>query len=188
MKKILSAIVLLAFIATVQAQNFIPAGFVKADLILDNGNSLSGYVKDNIKKASAVVFVDANGNNKKKYEGSDIKSISIDTLHFICIKGDFFKVLCAGKLNYLQKVSNSSGKPTYNGTEVIFANGTQGKIGDYYIYNDQELKLLSRNNMESFISKDLAGCSEAIQQAKDSNGDMAKLSVAVVTYNNFSLK
>jgi hypothetical protein len=188
MKKGFSAIILLAFMVSLQAQNTIPVGFVKADLVLDNGNSLSGYVKENIKKASAVVFVDEAGNNKKQYEGSDIKTISIDTLHFICIRGDFFKVLCAGKLNYLQKASNSSAKPTYNGTEAIFANGTEGKIGDYFIYSDQQLKLLSRNNMDSFISKDLAGCSEAMQQAKASNGNLAKISVAVATFNNYTIQ
>jgi hypothetical protein len=188
MKQVLTAIVLLAFVVTVHAQNTIPTGYAKATIVLDNGNSLSGYVKDNIKKASAVVFVDETGNNKKQYEGSDIKTISIDTVHFICIRGDFFKVLCAGKLNYLQKASNSSAKPTYNGTEAIFTNGTDGKIGDYFIYSDQQLKLLNRKNLEAFINTDLAGCAEAMQQAKASNGDVARLGGAVDTFNSFAVK
>jgi hypothetical protein len=188
MKQGLTTVFLIAFAAIAHAQNTIPAGYLKATIVLDNGNGFSGYVKDIIKKASAVIFVDEAGNNKKQYEGSEIKTISIDTLHFICIRGDFFKVLCAGKLNYLQKASNSSEKPSYNGTEAIFANGTEGKMGDYFIYSDQQLKLLNRKNMDAFISRDLAGCNAAIQQAKASNGDVAKLGGAVNTFNSFAVK
>ena len=188
MKLLLSTMALFAFSATMHAQNNIPAGYAKAAIVLDNGNSLTGYVKDIMKKASAVVYMDEAGNNKKQYEGSDIKSISIDTLHFICIRGDFFKVLCAGKLNYLQKASNSSAKPSYNGAEAIFTNGTEGRIGDYFIYSNQQLKLLNRKNMDAFIRNDLAGCADAIQQAKASNGDVAKLGGAVETFNSFALK
>jgi hypothetical protein len=188
MKQVLTAIVLLPFVVPVHAQNTIPAGYAKATIVLDNGNSLKGYVKDNIKKASAVVFIDEAGNNKKQYEGSDIKTMNVDALHFICIRGDFFKVLCAGKLNYLQKASNSAAKPTYNGTEAIFTNGTDGKIGDYFIYSNQQLKLLNRKNMEAFINTDLAGCTEAMQQAKASNGDVARLGGAVETFNSFAAK
>jgi hypothetical protein len=188
MKQGLTTVILLALAVITHAQNTIPAGYAKATIVLDNGNSISGYVKDNIKKISSVIFVDEAGSNKKQYEGSDIKTISIDTLHFICIKGDFFKVLCAGKLNYLQKASNSSAKPTYNGTEAIFTNGTEGKIGDYFIYSYQQLKLLNRKNMDAFINTDLAGCTAAIQQAKASNGDVAKLGEAVDTFNSFAVK
>lgn len=188
MRLLLSAMALNAFSATMHSQNNIATGYAKAAIVLDNGNSLSGYVKDNIKKASAVVFMDETGNNKKQYEGSDIKSITIDTLHFICIRGDFFKVLCAGKLNYLQKASNSAAKPVYNGAEAIFTNGTEGRIGDYFIYSEQQLILLNRKNMEAFISNDLAGCAEAIKQAKAGNGDAAKLGGAVETFNSFALK
>ena len=37
------------FCVITPAQNTIPAGYAKATIVLDNGNSLSGYVKDNIK-------------------------------------------------------------------------------------------------------------------------------------------
>jgi len=188
MKKGFITLILLAFTAISHAQNTIPVGYAKASIVLANGTNLSGYVKDNIKKSSAVIFVDETGNNKKQYEGSDIKTISIDSLHFICIRGDFFKVLCSGKLNYLQKASNSSAKPTYNGAEAIFTNGTEGKIGNYFIYSNQQLKLLNRKNIDAFINTDLAGCTEAIQKAKAGNGDVAKLGGAVDTFNSFAVK
>jgi hypothetical protein len=188
MKQIFYALAFSFCVATVNAQNAIPAGYTKASIALYNGNVLQGYVKDNIKKSSSVVYMDDAGDNKKVVEGSDINTLTIDSLHFVCIRGDFFKIICAGKLNFLQKSSNSSGKPTYNGTEAIFNNGTQGKVGDYYFYSDQKLQLLSKKNMEMCINTDLAGCAEAMQLAKACNGDMAKLSAAVETYNNYAVK
>ncbi len=188
MRQFLSGIILTAFVTNLHAQHRLPGGYTKATMVLDNGTSLSGYVKNNIKKTSSVVFIDEAGNNKKQYEGSDINSITIDTVQFICIRGDFFKVLCAGKLNYLQKASNSADKPVFNGTEAIFANGTKGNPGDYFIYSDQQLKRLSKKNIGGFINNDLAGCSDAMQQAKASNGDVAKLGGAVASFNKYSLK
>ena len=188
MKQIFYALVISFFAADANAQNAFPAGYTKATVTLYNGNVLQGYVKDNIKKLSSVTYVDDAGNNKKVYEGSDINALTLDSLHFICVRGDFFKVICAGRLNFLQKSSNSSGKPTYNGTEAIFNNGTEGKVGDYYFYSDQKLQLLSKKNMEMCINTDFAGCQEAMQLAKASNGDMAKLGAAVETYNNYAVK
>ena len=186
-KLTLLATAFLFFTATLNAQNAISAGFAKATIILGNGHTLSGYAKDNIKKASAIVFLDSAG-NKKEYDGNNIHTITIDTLNFICIKGDFFKVLCAGKINFLQKAGNAAGKPVYNGSEAMFTNGTEGKIGDYFVYSNTKLQLLNKKNVGSFITTDLASCAEAIQKAKAINGDMAKIGEAVDTFNNYAAK
>jgi hypothetical protein len=172
----------LAFSFTgVLAQTEVPAGFSKGSIILANGTIVSGFVKDNIKKSAAVVFIDNTG--KKTYEGSQINGLSIESSNFICINGDFFKTICTGKLCFLQKASDASGKASYNGTEPIFNNGTEGKIGDYFAYADKKLKLLNKKSVETFINTDLAGCTAAIEKAKTINGDMAKLQEAVDIYN-----
>ncbi len=187
MKQILLALVVCSFVTTVNAQKAIPAGYTKAIVTLAKGDIVSGYAKDNIKKISAIVFMDSAG-NKKVYDGNDITTITIDTANYICIRGDFFKVICAGKIYFLQKAGNSAANPSYNGSEAIFSNGTEGKIGDYFVYNNNKLQLLTKKNMEAFINTDLAACAEAMQKAKDSNGDMAKIGVAVAAFNNYALK
>lgn len=187
MKQLLSAMVLSFFVASIHAQTNIPAGYAKATVTLNKGGIVNGYAKDNIKKISAIVFMDSAG-NKKVYDGNDINTIRIDTVNFICIRGDFFKVICAGKINFLQKAGNSAANPTYNGTEAIFSNGTEGKIGDHFIYSNNKLQLLTKRNMETFINTDLAGCAAAMQKAKDSNGDMDKLVEAVEAFNNYAVK
>jgi len=175
-------------VATVNAQSSTPEGYTKATITLANGTAQSGYIKDNIKKSASVTFIDASGGNKKVYEGSDINAVTIDAANFICIQGDFFKTICAGKLNFVMKSSNASGKASYNGTEAVFNNGTEGKIGDYFIYADNKLKLLNKKTVASFINTDLTGCAAAIEKAKTVNGDMAKMQAAIETYNNYTIK
>lgn len=173
-----------AFIITAaHAQNNAPEGFVKASITLPNGVTQSGYIKDNIKKSASVVFVDEAGANKKTYEGSDINGVKTDAANFICINGDFFKTICTGKLCFIQKASNAAGKATYNGNEAVFSSGTEGKIGDYFIYSNKKLTLLNKKSVDAFINNDLAGCTAAIEKAKTANGDMTKLQEAVTIYN-----
>ncbi len=187
-KLVFSAILLYFFAISANAQNTIPPGYSKGTILLSNGEIRQGYIKDNIKKSASVVYVDNAGKSKKVYDGSEINSISTDSANFICISNDFFKIICTGRLNFLQKSNNSSTKIQYNGTEAILTRGTEGKMGDYFIYKDAELKLLNRENIESFINRELTGCDEAIQKAKSINGDIAKLEGAVDTYNTYNKK
>ncbi|WP_462251899.1 hypothetical protein [Ferruginibacter sp.] len=182
------AMALCILTATVNAQTSTPEGYTKASITLADGTVQSGYIKDNIKKSASVTFIDASGNNKKVYEGADINGVKKDAENFICINGDFFKTLSTGKLNFLQKSSNASGKVSYNGAEPIFSSGTEGKIGDYFIYADKKLKLLTKKTVASFIDTDLIGCAEAIEKAKAANGDIAKMQGAIETYNSYSIK
>ncbi len=177
------ALALCILTATVNAQKSTPAGYIKASITLADGTVKSGYIKDNIRKSASVIFIDESGNQKKVYEGADINGVKKDAENYICINGDFFKTLTTGKLSFLQKSSNASGKVSYNGAEPIFKSGTEGKIGDYFIYTDKKLKLLSKKNLEQFINTDLTGCAEAIEKAKAANGDIAKMQDAVEIYN-----
>ena len=181
-KQLFFAAVLLFSFTAVKAQTEVPAGFSKGTITLADGKIVSGYVKDNIKKSASVVYVD-NAGAKKTYSGSQVNGVTIDAASYICISGDFFKTLSAGKMNFLQKASNASGSVSYNGTEAIFNNGTDGKIGDYFVYVDNKLKLLNKKSLESFINTDLAVCAPAVEKAKAINGDIAKLQEAVDIYN-----
>ncbi|GAB2807398.1 hypothetical protein [Ferruginibacter profundus] len=176
------------FVATATAQTNAPEGFTRASITLANGTVQSGFIKDNIKKSASVIFTDESGNNKKVYEGSDINGVTIAAVNFVCINGDFFKTICSGKLCFLQKASNAAGKASYNGTEAVFSNGTEGKIGDYFIYAGKKLKLINKKTVDTFISNDLTGCTAAIEKAKTINGDISRLQEAVDIYNSYSAK
>jgi hypothetical protein len=177
-----------ALLFNATAQTALPAGYVKASVSLANGTVVNGYIKDNIKKSAAITFIDNDGANKKVYDGSDIAALKTEAASFICINGDFFKTLCDGKLCFVQKQSNASGKPTYNGTEAIFNSGTEGKIGDYFIYSDKKLKLINKKTVDPFIANDLAGCTAAIEKASAVKKDISKIQEAVEIYNSYASK
>ena len=165
------------------AQTAIPSGYTKGSIVLADGNTINGYVKDNMKKSASVSFIDE-ANKAKTYNGIDINGATVNGNTYICLKGDFFRSISTGKLNFLQKASDASNVATYNGTEVMFNNGTAGKVGDYFVYSNKELKLLNKKTVAAFIDNDLAGNTAAIEKAKSANGDIAKLKEAVDIYNS----
>ena len=168
------------------AQTEIPSGFKNGAIVIADGSTHSGYVKDNIRKNASITFISGADQKKKNYDGSDLNSAEIDGVKFICIRGDFFKVFCEGDLSFLQKSSDASGKPSYNGTEPIFSNGTEGKPNDYFIYNnkDRQLKLVSKKNIDEVVTASFAGCTAAIDKAKNISNDLSELKAAVEVYNN----
>ncbi len=183
---ILAVLLFSPFFFPANAQSDRPNGFKKGAIVPADGNTHSGYVKDNIRNNASVVFIPGPDQKKKNYAGSDLNSLEIEGVKYICIKGDFFKVLCEGELSFLQKSSDASQKPSYNGTEVIFSSGTEGKPNDYFIYNtnEKQLKLISKKNVDEVIAQSFAGCIAAIDKARNLNGDLSQLKDAVIVYNN----
>jgi len=181
-KQIFYAALLALSFSPVLAQNEVPAGYVKGSITLGDGSVSEGYIKDNIKRSASVSFIDSKG-AKRTYNGSQLNAVNMDGVNLICIGGDFFKPLSTGKMNFLQKASNASGSVSYNGTEAVISSGTEGKIGDYFVYAGNNLKLLNKKNLESFISNDLAVCAPAVAKAKAINGDIARMQEAVDIFN-----
>ncbi len=184
--KTLSFVALIFLSAKVNAQNEIPKRYSKGSIILQGNKILTGFIKDNMKKDASVSFIRSINDKKVKYTGNDLVSVEIDANKFTCIKGDFFKVICNGELCFLQKSSDASGTITYNGSEAIFATGTPGKPGDYFIYNskDTQLHLVSHKTFESVTAVAFAGYAPAIEKAKAARDNIASLSEAVLIYNN----
>jgi hypothetical protein len=166
-------------------QNNPPKGFTEGSVVLSDGNRLSGFIKDKIRQNASVVFFSSADGKKKNYDGAALNAVEITGEKFICIRGDFFKLLSAGKLCFLQKASDASGKPSYNGTAPVFSNGTEGKRGDYFFYNEKnkELKLLTSKNVDDIVASSLAGNEAALEKAKSVQADIAQLQAAVDIYN-----
>jgi len=177
--KLLPALMLSIFFLQAGAQTEAPRGFVTGKIVLADNTVLPGFIKN----ASVVLLSDG---KEKKYDGSDIISAEIDGTSYTCIKGDFFKVVAAGELSFLQKSSNASSKPTYIGTDVVFISGTEGKTGDYFIYDSKgkELKLVSKKNLNTVVAASFDGYAPALEKAKTAQNDIAQLKDAVETYNS----
>jgi hypothetical protein len=172
------------------AQTDIPKGFKNGTIVLADSSIVSGYIKDNMKSQASVTFFTSTSTKKQQYSGSELSGASIEDVRYTCINGDFFKVICQGELCFLQKVSDASGKPSYNGAEAVFTSGTEGKPSDYFIYDSRTktLNLLSKRNAAAVATSAFGTCTEAIDKAKNINGDVSQLKEAVDTYNNRNSK
>lgn len=182
----LTAVILCLFTLQAAAQTNIPKGFEKGSITLPDGVILSGYVKDNISRDATVTFIPEKEGKRKSYDGYALNAAGIGENKFICINGDFFKVLCQGELCFLQKSSDVSGKPLYNGNEALFTGGTAGRQGDYFIYKDSNKDLIwvSQKNIDEVAAANFAGSSAAIEKAKEAKDDLARVKSAVEIYNN----
>jgi len=181
--KLLSIVALSFLFVQANAQTEAPKGFSKGKVTLADKTVLTGFIKDNIRKDASVILLA--GGKEKKYDGSDISAVEVDAVTYSCIKGDFFKVVCQGELTFLQKSSNASSKPTRIGNDVFFLSGTEGKPGDYFIFENknQQLKLVSKKNLTAVVAGSFAGYAPAIEKAKAAQEDIALLKDAVETYN-----
>jgi hypothetical protein len=160
-------------------------GYKKGKMLLSNGTILSGHIKDNTASDASITFVNDSTAKKVKYTGLEIISVEIEDTKFLCLKGDFFKVLFSGELNLLQKASNVSSRPQYNGTEAIFLNGTEGKQGDYFMYGGEKGQLLwiNKKNREAILSL-FAGDTASLEVAKQNASDKEVIKNAVALFNS----
>lgn len=180
--KTLSALVFSVAFLQASAQTDAPKGFSKGSLVLADKSTVTGYIKDNSRRDAAVVlFKDG---KETTYKGSELVSMETTAGSFICINGDFFKVAANGEVSFLLKTSDASSQASFNGTEAMFNNGTEGRPGDYFIYKNKELKLVSKKNLNDVVAKSFDGYTPAVEKAKTAQTDIALLKEAVDIYNN----
>ena len=182
--KIFLPFIFVLLVTSSKAQADIPKGFNKGTILLSDSSIVSGYFKEKIRGNASLQYV-GEGNKKKNYDGSELLTAEIGDEKYLCVRGDFFRVITEGEVRFLQKASDASSKPIYNGSQAVFANGTEGKPGDYFIYikNGKQLKLVTRKTAAD-AKQWFAGCEEAIAKAKAVNEDIAQFGEAVVIYND----
>ena len=173
MKKILSLFALAMLLqATAYAQPS-PAtnpgqdGFVNGRVTLADNTSLSGSIKDNMRKKGEVILqVDG---KKTKYKASELSSVQIGNTHFIASNYTFYEIIYKGKsLELLRKASEPQGLQ-YNGPDAAVVS-SEGNINDLFIRKQQgSLVLLTKKNI-----KEVLGSSCTIDVATFDVGNIKK--------------
>lgn len=166
------------------AQTEAPKGFTKGSITMADNSTVNGYVKDNIKKEASVVLF-SNG-KETTYTGAQLNGATTENGEFVCIRGDFFKVISNGGLSFLQKSSDASSQPSFNGLDAMFNNGTEGNPGDYFVYNNKtkELKLVSKKTLRNVVASSFDGYAPAVEKAKAAQENIVALKEAVDVFNN----
>lgn len=184
---ILSILFVLAslFSAPAISQTTAPEGFTGGSITLANGSVLNGFIKENFRKKAGICFMADAGAKKKNYDGWELASARINNQEYICVNGDFFTVLTSGELYFLQKNTNAESKITYNGSEPVLRSTTEGKAGDFYIYNSKTLaiNLVNKASYDNVINTAMGNYQPALDKAKETREDVPRLKSAVEIYN-----
>lgn len=176
---------LLGLLSVTMAQTA-PQGFEKGSIVMADGSTVAGWVKNEMANKASVTLLPEAGGKKQSYDAYNLTAVTLGSQQFRCVKGDFFKVICAGDIDFLQKASDCTGKMVYNGADAIYLNGTEGKLGNYFMYTAKTaaLQLVTDKNLTSVTQTHFANCAAAINKAKETGADIAKLKEAVDIYNN----
>jgi hypothetical protein len=167
------------------AQNELPKGFSKGAITINN-QVKTGFVKADFKNTGCIEFIEEGAKKKTKFSGMDLERFEIDSIQYISIKGDIFKVISGGNLYLLQKQTQVAGKPYYNGLETVMMEGAEGRLGDYFLFlgKQKKLKLVSTKTNTQVIAEMFAGSNAAIEKAGQVEGDWSQLKEAVAIYNS----
>jgi hypothetical protein len=177
-----ASLIFASLVATGQSET--PKGFTKGSILLTDSTVVSGYIKEKIRGNASLTLLDAE-NKKKTYDGSSLLSATIGDEKFCCIKGDFFRVIEDGAIKFLQKASDASYKPVYNGNQAVFINGTEGSPGDYFLYitSTRQLKHLNRKSVSAVVAESFGTCAQALVKAKVIKDEISRLNEVVQVFN-----
>jgi hypothetical protein len=171
------------FTNAVNAQT--PEGYTLGSITLSNGNTLNGFIKENIGKKASISFMESASAKKKSYDGWALNAAKINNQEYLCVKGDFYTVHSSGELYFLQKNSNAVSKISYNGSEPVLMNPVEGKAGDFFLYNSKTLaiSLVDKSSYDNVVNTSLGTYEPAVKKAQETKADLAQLKIAVDLYN-----
>ncbi len=188
MKKIILTACIISLLPLLKGNAQTPTlkNFTKGTITLVDNSSISGLVKNDIRKKASIVLIADDSGKKINYDGDQLNAVSIGNTNYLCIKGDFFQMICEGELCFLKKESDASSKPVYVGTEALFLNGTEGKPGDYFIFNKatRQLMLVNSKSINTVIQQSFGNCEAAVTKAREAGENILQLQEAVTAYNN----
>lgn len=177
-KTSLLSLTIFSFYLPAEAQT--PEGYQQGQILFSDGTSKAGFIKDQMRKKSSVVLL--LDQKKQTYSASDINGAEIEGTVYRCIRGDFFRVICTGPMAFLQKASHSEGKTMFNGSDAVYVPGTEGNVGDYFVYTGSTLLRITSKNSQSFIDQYLAGNEAAASKARSAQ-TIAGLADAIQLFN-----
>lgn len=171
MKKILS---LLSLTVLLQVTNLYaqpapeknPEGYTAGQIQLPDNSTLSGPIKDNIRKKGEVTILQEG--KKTKYKAGDITNVQIGSSNFITYNYTFYEIIWQGQnIMLLRKASEASGVQ-YNGVEPVVISSSEGDIDDYFVKKtaDASYYLLTAKTAKEVLGKLCSSCSTILDAAK----------------------
>ena len=168
MKKLLSLAVLTLLLQISNAQpapEKDPEGYVSGQISLSDNSTVTGTVKDNIRKKGEVTVISSG--KKTKYKAADISSLQIGSSTYITHNYTFYEVLWQGtNISLLRKANEPTGVQ-FNGTEPVVIT-SEGNVDDYFVKKGttSSLQLLNQKNIKEVLGKICSSCAATIDATK----------------------
>jgi hypothetical protein len=163
MKKLLS---LLSLTVLLQATNLTaqPAtekdaeGYVSGQVLLTDNSTVSGTIKDNIRKKGEVTIL--RDGKKTKYKAGEINSVQIAGSNYITNNYTFYEIIWQGKKITLLRKANEPSGVQYNGVEPVVISSSEGDVDDYFAKktNDASFYLLTSKTLKEVLGKFCSSC------------------------------
>lgn len=162
-----------------------PDGFKPGVIMMPDKTTHNGYVKNNMKKNGAIVFLSSDG-KKTKYTAAQLYRVTVDTKEYISSNNGFYQVIADGaKIKLLRKASNNSSAIQYNGSEPILADAGEGSYDDYFIQTagTTKLQLVRKKDFSKIFSTVCADCPTLTHELSDNKLGFEEIEQAVALYN-----
>ncbi len=156
--------------------------FEEGTITLANGTIKKGNIINNLAKKGTIQFKESKESKKQILDGTQLNALIIGNTNYQCINGDFFKEICLGKICFLQKASKTSTKVIYSGTTPVAIAGTNGKLNDYFLYNNKNLQLLTKKNVSTILKATLINCA-SLNINKVNIDDLSSVAEIITSYN-----
>ena len=79
--KLFTTMLLSASLFSANAQSDIPAGYTPGTVTLANGSTISGLIKNNIRKNASVTVINETDKKKTDYNGDDLLTAQVDGIN-----------------------------------------------------------------------------------------------------------
>jgi hypothetical protein len=142
-----------------------PNQAVSGQVVLPNNTTITGSIKDNIRKKGELTVI--NGDTKTKYKAGDINSAQIGSSQYITWNYTFYEVIWQGKNLTLLRKANEPAGVQYNGSDAVTV-VSDGNIDDLFIKKNSEssLQILTKKNAKDVLGKICSSCAASVDATK----------------------
>lgn len=161
MKKAFTSLVCSILLVSLSyAQSASATDEVSGNIVLPDNTTVTGMIKDNIRKKGELTIV--NNGKKTKYKASEIIGAQVGTVHYITWNFTFYEILWQGKNLALLRKANEPANVQYNGTEAISIT-SDGKVDDLFVKknSDGTVSLINKKTAKEVLASICSSCAPA---------------------------
>ncbi|MBL7745187.1 MAG: hypothetical protein JNN00_17055 [Chitinophagaceae bacterium] len=153
-----------------------PEAVVSGQITLPDNSTVSGSIKDNIRKKGELVMM--NSGKKIKYKAGEINSAQVGGVNYITWNYTFYEILWQGTNLTLLRKANEPAGVQYSGSDAVVVS-SEGNVDDLFVRKKGEasLMLLTKKTAKEVLGKLCSSCAGGVD-ASTFDAEAVKKAVA----------